>query len=330
MEPACQQIFEALMQDPYLPIVVLDESFTIISLNEAFSNLIQEPFDSLQNKNFFQFYYSKNDSMYFQEIFESGKYSKFMSKRFINCKRTVSLYCDWHLSPIKNHAGQTQALLISFFNVNEIKETNDSLIKLIEMYKILINGFDSPLFLLDSNGFILIANEALSRASGVPVHELIGKDIKHLDKNIFEDVSHYQQAIDSKEKASFTSQLDHHYFRSYIYPYLDIDGSVKFLSNITHDITEEKLLSNKLIDSEEKLRTIIMNSPVGIILREIDGTIVETNLKNNPFFQVDSDKLEMKSSKDFYPSHELFEKANKEILATDGLYLQELSFEIIK
>jgi PAS domain S-box-containing protein len=64
-----------------------------------------------------------------------------------------------------------------------------------------------------------------------------------------------------------------------ITPLFDDKGAITHFIGVKQDITERKDIENKLLESEEKFRSIIENANDGIYLRDLDGVITFANEK---------------------------------------------------
>src|SRR5690606_18058100 len=58
---------------------------------------------------------------------------------------------------------------------------------------------------------------------------------------------------------------------------VDLDGHPTGLSGTLADITKRKESEQRLRESEERFRVMFVTSPIGMVLTELDGTIVDAN-----------------------------------------------------
>lgn len=60
-------------------------------------------------------------------------------------------------------------------------------------------------------------------------------------------------------------------------PVLDDQGNVKFIIEHLRDITDKKILENKIIENEKKFRTYFESSPIGIIVSDKNKNLIDAN-----------------------------------------------------
>ncbi|MEM5563765.1 PAS domain S-box protein [Psychroserpens sp. AS72] len=145
---------------------------------------------------------------------------------------------------------------------------------------------------MDLNGHVLKFNEAATR--------LFGYDIDKDDVNVVNLIykEDYQYAI-----SCFTDLKTHGFFKNYetrIYTkskevkWVHVNGSVVYDKNkkpiaaqgIVRDITAERASEEKLIESENRLATLVLNLDSGIVLEDENRNIVLTNRKFCELFNI--------------------------------------------
>ncbi len=152
--------------------------------------------------------------------------------------------------------------------------------------KALINSVDDSLFLIETNGNILLANNALAKNFGKNLEDLVGTNTFKL---VDDDVSAgrkkmLEKAISEECRVAFTDKRSGRFFEHRIYPSKDEAGKVTRLAIFGRDITQEKeaemllTLSNEaLVKSEDKFRMLVSLSPAGIYMTDKDGRCTFVN-----------------------------------------------------
>lgn len=141
----------------------------------------------------------------------------------------------------------------------DLKESKDR-------YKKLTQSSPDPIFVVDFNGKIIYANDAVEKISNIPREELKGKtwmDITPLPKDQVQNFYKlFLMAIDGYEQEPMEIKIpkDNDFIYLEIYPaLLRNEGKIYAVQVIGHDISERKLAEQSLMDSEEKFRQMAEN-----------------------------------------------------------------------
>ncbi|NLE59288.1 MAG: PAS domain S-box protein [Planctomycetes bacterium] len=113
-------------------------------------------------------------------------------------------------------------------------------------------------FLIEPNGTILAANQALAQALGRTEAELVGLDIYTLLKpDLAESRRAYNdEVVRTGQPVQYEDERDGRYFSHSIYPVTDNRGRVTALAIYAHDITGLKRTEQALRESEERYRLL--------------------------------------------------------------------------
>lgn len=147
---------------------------------------------------------------------------------------------------------------------------------------------------MNLNGHVLKFNEAATR--------LFGYDVDRDDVNIVNLIykEDYQYAItcfmDLQANGFFKDYETRIYTKSKEVKWVHVNGSIVYDKNknpiaaqgIVRDITAEKASEEKLIESENRLSTLILNLDSGIVLEDENRNIVLTNKKFCELFNIDA------------------------------------------
>ncbi len=165
-------------------------------------------------------------------------------------------------------------------DITERKQAEEQIKRLADI----VDSSDDAIIGEDLNGIILSWNKGAERIYGYSAREMVGKHIfilipQYEQKKISEimervkkgeKVAHYEtQRIrkgDTKIDISVT-----------LSPIRNVDGEITGISIIARDITERKKAEKALIESEEKLNTIIESSPDSIIASDLNLNITSCN-----------------------------------------------------
>ena len=130
----------------------------------------------------------------------------------------------------------------------------------------IINGFSCPIFVKDIEGRFLIVNKKLEELLGVKNEELKGKtDYDIITKELAEYYRANDQKVLEEGKAiRIEEEADlidgHHTFIANKFPLYDSSGELYGVGSISTDITERKLLEEKLKAARANLKQKVEES----------------------------------------------------------------------
>ena len=130
------------------------------------------------------------------------------------------------------------------------------------------------------NGRIIDANEAAIKFYGWPREKLLAMKIYEINTLPAYEIKKEIEKVRRQEKNFF--EFNHRIADGSIKQVQGYSTRIKWkgkdiLYSIIHDVTEENLLHQKLIDNERKFRLVFENSPIGIYIARPDGTITDVN-----------------------------------------------------
>jgi PAS domain S-box-containing protein len=143
----------------------------------------------------------------------------------------------------------------------------------------LMNATSDIVFLIDENGIILDANEALAKQHATQIKNLIGvcvwdllpQEIAKRRKFFFD------KAIQTRNTIRFEDERQNAWFDILLYPIIDSDGAITKVAISARDITDRKLAEHALQNSEENFRAIAENARDGILIANELGKHIYVN-----------------------------------------------------
>lgn len=191
---------------------------------------------------------------------------------------------------IVNWSGKNVLLSIAT-DLTERKRAEKALEESEERYRKLAESTDDVIFIHDKNGTFTYMNQTGEQMLGIPVQDLIGKNIVDVFPQAV--ASHQQQQISKAFETAETVVAEMkipirgemHWFDARIIPLMAEDGTVTAVMGSVRDVTERKKKEDELRESEERFRMSIIKAPEAILLFDMDQSrYVEANARAEQLF----------------------------------------------
>jgi len=163
--------------------------------------------------------------------------------------------------------------------VAELEHDEDEHKRAEEIFLDLFNATEEVAFLMDREGFILVANENAARLYGVSAERLSGTSIYDLipSDRAESTKEKVKKVLETRKPVRFEGKLEGKVFENSLYPVL-VDGrAVQRIAIYVRDITERKRLEAILKQTEEKYRNIYENAMEGIFQISPEGHFISAN-----------------------------------------------------
>ncbi len=160
----------------------------------------------------------------------------------------------------------------------------------------IIEGTSDAIFVKDLQGRYVMINAAGAKLLGHSVEEVSGKDdrvffspetahlIMEKDRQVM--LSGQPQTYEEAGEAAGVKRT----YLSTKAPHRDTEGNVIGLIGISVDITEHKRAEDSLAQSEERFRSVFQESPIGIIVMDMDGRAIAINSAYRKMLELGDDE----------------------------------------
>ncbi len=148
-----------------------------------------------------------------------------------------------------------------------------------EALNTLVNANPEALFLMDTQGIVIAANETIGQRLNIKKEELIGSCVYDL---ISPDLAQKRktridQAIQEKRPVHFEDMRAGIYMDNYIHPILDAAGEVSQIAVFSLDLTARKQAVKALQESERRYRKLFERANDAIFLENDEDEIIDAN-----------------------------------------------------
>ena len=218
----------------------------------------------------------------------SGRHTLYFENQY-RCKDGSYKILKWRATPADG-----DMLYAVAEDITERKLAEDKLRKSEERFSSIFNETGEIIFLLDveKDGEYRFAtvNPAFLATTGLTAESVVGKNVKDVIPAPSLDLvlSKYRQAIQQKTTIRWEETSEYptgkHTALVTVAPILDADGICQNLVGNVNDITKRKKAEAALRESEEKFRTLVEESPLGISLIGKNGNYKYINPQFSKIF----------------------------------------------
>ena len=206
-----------------------------------------------------------------------------------------NIYYEVKISKFKTGA------LILFEDISERKITEQKLFQEKMWSDALFENSNSSIALLDENHLVLDVNQKFEETFLYKLEDIKGKDLDHILKNENENSINKQltarvlsgESVES-EGVRFDKDGNPVSFLIKGVPII-VDSEVRGIYAVYEDISERKNAEKKIKSLEERYRTIFEHGPMGILLLDAEGTVLQANKTLSKYTGYDKSELVGKS-----------------------------------
>ncbi len=161
----------------------------------------------------------------------------------------------------------------------KLKEVERTLRETEQTLHVAINATPETLFMVDTEGTIILANKVVARRLGKTVEELTGSCLfDHFPQEVEQRrQEEFNKVVSTGMPSRFEDPREREFYETYNHPVFDEHGKVSKVVIFSQDITQQKETEDALHKSEEKYRAIFENSLVGIYQITPEGRFLSAN-----------------------------------------------------
>jgi methyl-accepting chemotaxis protein len=297
---------ETIVQQNPMPIILVDMSFHIRVVNEAYASLSGIRRDDLLKMTLRDFrILDQTGEGLKQAIQEKRRVSGEVLVEFPTGAKRLQQYGI----PIRDNSGNVTSILIVYNDITEDRRQMDEITELHRTAETIVQQNPIPM-LMTNPGFIVVeANAAYAKMSGIPRERVIGMSLREV-KILEQKGEGAKVAIDKKQRAfgEVTVELPSgtHILEQYVMPILDAGNTISHLLFVYNEVTAQRKSQQELQKKMDevallKLRSdiIVNQNPMPIMLMNTGFKIIMVNDAYISLTGLTRERLIGMSAKDF-------------------------------
>ena len=156
-------------------------------------------------------------------------------------RRGDRTFISW-ISPVLDSKDMVSRVAVFAFDITRRQRAEEALRQSEESLRVFLDALQEPAMLLDLDGAIIVANQALAHRlelaktdlAGKPIFDLLPREVAESRRRRFEEVVRTAQA------AQFEGERNNRHYINYLNPVLDSKGAVARVAVMALDITARK------------------------------------------------------------------------------------------
>jgi PAS domain S-box-containing protein len=272
----------------HLPGIIAykDTENNLLRVNKFMADAHNLKKEDMEGKSTFEFYPKEEAQAYWEDDLEviEGKEPKLNiiepwetldGRRWVNTSKI----------PYIDEDGNVKGIIVLAFDITDrikaeqgLKESEEKYRTLSNQYRMLLESITDAVYALNRDWEYIIVNKNAEKIINMPVENLLGQKIFDVFPGIEETpfFKTYESVMNNRNATRIAESFTHPdgrvgYYEVSVYP---INEGILCIAK---DITEEKEIEIKLIESEEKFRMLFNNANDTIIIIDLEGSIIECN-----------------------------------------------------
>lgn len=181
-------------------------------------------------------------------------------------------YDDYDVTQIQLAANDLQRIIRQRRSEEELRRGASTI-------RALFDATLESIFLVDTEGMVLAANEAGAKRFNKTTEEIAGCNVFNLlpPDLVSSRQARFREVISSGKPMRFEDRRGSRWLDNHFYPVMNEDGKVTAVAHYSRDISERKQAEEALRESEEKYRTIFNSAMEGIYQSTPAGRYLSVN-----------------------------------------------------
>ncbi|WP_447599396.1 PAS domain S-box protein [Nitrospira sp. Nam80] len=241
--------------------------------------------------------------------------------------------------PLRDHSGRLKGGVAVFRDITEQKRTDEALRESQERYRLLITKANDIIYRTDPMGRFTFVNPVAMRIMKYTEEELLGRrflELIHPDHRNAAERFYGRQFVRRRSSTYYEfpavakdgSQI---WIGQNVQILQDEKGTIVGFQAVARDITERRRAEDALLESEERLRSIVQSTNDAIILMDTQGNVTFWNKGAERSFGYTAEEMIGRPVARIVPERfrEAHQRGVKRVAAAGRLTMQASMFELI-
>ncbi|MEM2118225.1 MAG: PAS domain S-box protein [Candidatus Bathyarchaeia archaeon] len=308
----CEQAFRSLVENAFVGIAISDLRGRLKYVNKALADLLGYSVFELLNQPFKNFIHPADRGKVmrlFLRIIVLRREPGHLEFRAV--RKDGSVLDLWSKPSRFIVNGKTMGFQAIIVDITELKKMEKKLREANRKLEMLLETAMEGITIADANDNLSFVNKAFAEMLGYKQEELIGTNLRKLvDEEGFEKIrketeSRKRGATSRYEIKLYCKNGDPRFVQVSASPFWNEDGNFAGTLGIIMDVTERKLMEEKLRESEEKFRGMAERSFDAIALVDLEGKITYASPSVGKVLGYPQSEVIGKSFLEYFPSDSL-------------------------
>lgn len=270
-------LLEAVFAYTQQAIAYLDADLRIVRVNRVFAGMDDRAPDYYVGKKYFDIYPDRGFAVVFREVVETGEPYAFSAFPYVfpNHPERGTTYWDWTLTPVRNTAGKVVGLVFCALDVTAHKLAELHLIDKDRDAKALVSAPTDIAMLLDVQGRVLEANDAICQWLNVERANVVGACLQDLlpEPATTPKSQFVEEVCKTGRPVRFEEERSGVWYDNVLWPIRDASGQVARVALLGRNITERRRVEMEI----RRLSSFPEEDPYPVMELNANGDVIYRN-----------------------------------------------------
>nr|HPN38020.1 PAS domain S-box protein [Melioribacteraceae bacterium] len=283
-------------------VLIVDKNYKISLINKKLIELLKLKL----NKD----YVGLDFNIFLNNWFEIANINKQLRDKIIRIThilqdRSISSYFGEKYILISHYSLPEGGFIRTFKDISEEKKERDRLIQIEKNYQLITEGWTDLIWNIDLELNIFYISANIEQITGYTVEEYLSKKLYEiLTPKSFEIIKELAQNAVANPELVIGKRIEFEHinkngstqwYETTLMYHDDKENNRSYFAGVSRDISQKKKIEEELKQSEERFRLVYDQSPVGVVILDLDLTIKTANKSIFNLFGYESDEIIGKS-----------------------------------
>ena len=279
-------LLELVFANAHGSMALFDRDFVFVKVNQQYAGAAGFEIEDLVGKGHFELFPNQEAEAIFQKVVTTGEAFRVRARPFENPKlpEQGTTYWDWSLSPIRGASGEVEYLLLSLYEVTQLKRAERERKRSEERYRSLLETIPHGIVELDTQGAIQFANPTFLAIHGLEESDIRAFPFRRLMLDDGAELTCRLERLRNRS-TSMESSRERHRGRGGEPLCVQVETSARWGAEGEHlgylgvvtDISEQVRTEEALAESQEMFSRFMEHSPLLAYIKDENRRYVYLN-----------------------------------------------------